>query len=101
MMSIVVAGILNRACSLFNAHSCDCAVQALQPKLEAMEAMWFRLHSISGAETPDDVVSHWEGVTRLQTVNCQACTVMYQLYIEQTAAQSLGIILDQHKPSVV
>ncbi len=36
-------------------------MQALQPKLEAMEAMWFRLHSISGAETPDDVVSHWEG----------------------------------------
>ena len=36
-------------------------MQALQPKLEAMEAMWFRLHSISGADSPDDVVSHWEG----------------------------------------
>ena len=38
-----------------------CPVQALQPKLEAMEASWYRLHSISGADTPEEVISYWEG----------------------------------------
>ena len=36
-------------------------VQAVQPKLEAMEAAWSRLHTISGAATPDQVISYWEG----------------------------------------
>lgn len=36
-------------------------VQAVQPKLEAMEAAWYRLHSISGAATPDQVIAYWEG----------------------------------------
>ncbi len=36
--------------------------QAVQPKLEAMEAAWYRLHSISGAATPDQVIAYWEGV---------------------------------------
>ena len=38
-----------------------CTLQALQPKLEAMEASWYRLHSISGADTPEEVISYWEG----------------------------------------
>lgn len=37
-------------------------VQAVQPKLEAMEAAWYRLHSISGAATPDQVIAYWEGM---------------------------------------
>ena len=37
-------------------------LQAVQPKLEAMEAAWFRLHSISGAATPDQVIAYWEGM---------------------------------------
>ena len=39
----------------------QCTLQALQPKLEAMEASWYRLHSISGADTPEEVISYWEG----------------------------------------
>lgn len=35
-------------------------VQAVQPKLEAMEAAWYRLHSISGAATPDQVIAYWD-----------------------------------------
>ena len=46
---------------------CVCMlVQAVQPKLEAMEAAWYRLHSISGAATPDQVIAYWEG----QSVLC-------------------------------
>ncbi len=26
-----------------------------------MEAAWYRLHSISGAATPDQVIAYWEG----------------------------------------
>ncbi|KAL3130594.1 hypothetical protein ABBQ38_008398 [Trebouxia sp. C0009 RCD-2024] len=37
-------------------------LQAVQPKLEAMEAAWYRLHSISGAATPDQVIAYWEGL---------------------------------------
>lgn len=39
----------------------QCTLQALQPKLEAMEASWYRLHSISSADTPEEVISYWEG----------------------------------------
>lgn len=39
--------------------------QAVQPKLEAMEAAWYRLHSISGAATPDQVITYWEGTALL------------------------------------
>eukprot|EP00891_Asterochloris_glomerata_P003644 jgi/Astpho2/3644/fgenesh1_pg.00059_%23_6_t len=40
----------------------EAQLQALQPKLEAMEASWYRLHSISGADTPEEVISYWEGL---------------------------------------
>ena len=40
-------------------------VQAVQPKLEAMEAAWYRLHAISGAATPDQVIAYWEGMHTL------------------------------------
>ena len=43
-------------------------VQAVQPKLEAMEAAWYRLHSISGAATPDQVIAYWEGA--LSALKC-------------------------------
>lgn len=39
----------------------DMQIQALQPKIEAMEASWNRLRTISGADTPDDVIAYWEG----------------------------------------
>lgn len=48
-------------------HQVCVLVQAVQPKLEAMEAAWYRLHSISGAATPDQVIAYWEGMTLLQT----------------------------------
>lgn len=36
-------------------------VAALAPKVEAMEASWNRIRTISGADTPDDVIAYWEG----------------------------------------
>ncbi|GMH32341.1 hypothetical protein BSKO_00175 [Bryopsis sp. KO-2023] len=37
-------------------------IQALAPKIEAMEASWNRLRTISGADTPTDVIAYWEGL---------------------------------------
>ena len=39
-------------------------VQALAPKIESMEAAWNRLRTISGADTPEDVIAYWEGTPR-------------------------------------
>ena len=44
-------------------------VQAVQPKLEAMEAAWYRLHSISGAATPDQVIAYWDCKSTLLAVS--------------------------------
>lgn len=37
-------------------------VQALAPKVEAMEASWNRIRTISGADSPEDVIAYWEGL---------------------------------------
>jgi len=37
-------------------------VQSLAPKVEAMEASWNRIRTISGAETAEDVIMYWEGL---------------------------------------
>ena len=36
-------------------------MQSLQPKVEKMEAAWARLHTITGAETPEEVIAYFEG----------------------------------------
>lgn len=36
-------------------------LQSLQPKVEKMEAAWARLHTITGAETPEEVIAYFEG----------------------------------------
>ena len=36
-------------------------VAALAPKVEAMEYSWNRIRTISGADTPEDVIAYWEG----------------------------------------
>lgn len=33
----------------------------VMPQLEALEAQWARLHALTGADSPDDVISHWKG----------------------------------------
>ena len=38
-----------------------CVTQSLQPKVEKMEAAWARLHTITGAETPEEVIAYFEG----------------------------------------
>lgn len=38
-------------------------VQGLQPKVEKLEAAWARLHTITGAETPEEVIAYFEGKT--------------------------------------
>ena len=38
------------------------SVQSLQPKVESMEAAWARLHTITGAETPEEVLAYFEGM---------------------------------------
>ena len=42
-----------------------------------MEAAWYRLHSISGAATPDQVIAYWEGTaaSRFQTVLVNLCVL--------------------------
>eukprot|EP00798_Chlamydomonas_sp_ICE-L_P004200 gene4200-14305_t len=37
-------------------------VQALAPKVQAMEASWNRIRATSGAETAEDVIAYWEGL---------------------------------------
>lgn len=37
-------------------------VAALAPKVEAMEASWNRIGTISGAQTSEDVIAYWEGL---------------------------------------
>jgi hypothetical protein len=40
--------------------------QALAPQLEAMEAAWARLHMLTGADTPQDIIAFWEGACSIQ-----------------------------------
>jgi len=42
-----------------------------------MEAAWYRLHSISGAATPDQVIAYWEGTPTscFQTVLLNLCVL--------------------------
>jgi len=42
-----------------------------------MEAAWYRLHSISGAATPDQVIAYWEGTAAscFQTVAMNLCVL--------------------------
>jgi hypothetical protein len=37
-------------------------VAALAPKVDAMEASWNRIRTISGAETSEDVIVYWQGL---------------------------------------
>jgi hypothetical protein len=37
-------------------------VQELAPKIEAMEASWNRLRTITGADEPEEVIAYWEGL---------------------------------------
>ena len=37
-------------------------LQELQPQLEALEAQWFHLHTLTAANTPEEVVAFWEGL---------------------------------------
>ncbi|GAX81127.1 hypothetical protein CEUSTIGMA_g8561.t1 [Chlamydomonas eustigma] len=37
-------------------------VAALAPKVDAMEASWNRIRTISGAETSEDVIAYWQGL---------------------------------------
>lgn len=37
-------------------------MQGLQPQVERMEAAWARLHTITGAETPEEVLTYFEGM---------------------------------------
>ena len=41
-------------------------MQGLQPQVEKMEAAWARLHTITGAETPEEVLVYFEGMQRSQ-----------------------------------
>ena len=36
-------------------------VQAIQPKLEALEEAWSRLHTITGADSPEKLIAYWKG----------------------------------------
>jgi len=36
-------------------------LQAIQPKLEALEEAWSRLHTITGADSPEKLIAYWKG----------------------------------------
>ena len=38
-------------------------LSVVMPELEALEAVWARLHTICGASTPEDVVAYWQGAS--------------------------------------
>ncbi|KAG2493525.1 hypothetical protein HYH03_008339 [Edaphochlamys debaryana] len=40
----------------------EAKVAALAPKVEAMEHSWNRIRTISGADTPEEVLAYWEGL---------------------------------------
>jgi outer membrane protein assembly factor BamD (BamD/ComL family) len=37
-------------------------IQELAPKIDAMEASWNRLRTITGADEPEEVIAYWEGL---------------------------------------
>lgn len=41
-------------------------IQELAPKIEAMEASWNRLRTITGADEPEEVIVYWEGLKTKQ-----------------------------------
>ena len=75
-----------------------CVIQSLQPKVEKMEAAWARLHTITGAETPEEVIAYFEGAhcnCLLQCPSC-ACPSMQEL---QRALLTLAHLMKQDKYS--
>ena len=57
-------------------------MQSLQPKVEKMEAAWARLHTITGAETPEEVIAYFEGMPCQHTfgLSCILCYCLATLY---------------------
>ena len=45
-------------------------VAALAPRVEAMEASWNRIRTLSGAETAEDVIAYWEGLKAKEDQVC-------------------------------
>ena len=45
------------------------SVQALAPKLESMEAAWAGLHTLTGADTPEEIIAFLKGA-----VAARACS---------------------------
>lgn len=41
--------------------TCFVPVQALAPKLESMEAAWAGLHTLTGADTPEEIIAFLKG----------------------------------------
>ncbi len=39
--------------------------QSLAPQLEVLEAAWARLHTLTGAESPEDAIAFWQGKLQL------------------------------------
>ncbi|KAA6428968.1 MAG: hypothetical protein FRX49_01078 [Trebouxia sp. A1-2] len=67
------------------------AARAVQPKLEAMEAAWYRLHSISGAATPDQVIAYWEGL-RSKEENMRELVRLAEVREVQAKEQMTGLL---------
>jgi hypothetical protein len=43
---------------------CAAQVASLAPKIDALEALWNRVRTISGADTPEDVLAYWNSESR-------------------------------------
>lgn len=53
-------------------YTCAVQVASLAPKIDALEALWNRVRTISGADTPEDVLAYWNSELRLGSAGLEA-----------------------------
>ncbi|CAL5218617.1 g317 [Coccomyxa viridis] len=68
-------------------------LQSLQPKVEKMEAAWARLHTITGAETPEEVIAYFEGLKSKEASMMEL--VRLAEYAESKAKEDIAALLNK------
>ena len=74
-------------------------MQGLQPQVEKMEAAWARLHTITGAETPEEVLTYFEGTQfrrhplprHLQQYSLSTCSTTWLCASQLPQGQQLSL----------
>ena len=71
----------------------DATTQSLQPQVEKMEAAWARLHTITGAETPEEVIAYFEGKP-CQRILCPQPFIILELVHDVQTSCFCGLPLE-------